>query len=195
MQGLGAETRLTRFTRRAFVHDGPAPHGSGPFVFRRSSSFSPGSAPRPETGAVGTGRRRQLDRTRQTGVPRVRKNLAAARPAFRPVPHPTKRNPALRRGQVPLGSSSGRWSGCIVVMRSKLLRVLPVDVTPLTVAMPTFPSLHLFRPSGREVHSGCRVRLPWCGLDRPGRPGAQHPQSVAQRDNLRAKSREVLYYQ
>ena len=57
---------------------------------------------------------------------------------------PGNKNPALRRGQIPLGSSSGRWSGSIIVICP---RSFPSPVPP-------------FRAAG---YLGCRVSLPCCG--------------------------------
>jgi hypothetical protein len=42
VQGLGAETRLRHISRPAFAHDGPAPHGSGPFAFLRAGAIQYG---------------------------------------------------------------------------------------------------------------------------------------------------------
>lgn len=195
MQGLGAEARLTRVTRRSFALDGPAPHGSGPFACCGRAPFSPGSAPRPETGAVGTGRRRRFDRTRQTGVPRVRMNRRRPGRLSHRRDAPQKETPPFGGVRSLLVRRRAGGPAALSLLGPVCCGFCPSTSLPSRWPCPPFPSLRLFRPCGRQVHSGCRLSLPWCGCVRSGRPGAQHPQSVAERDNLRAKSREVLYYQ
>jgi hypothetical protein len=118
----------------------------------------------------------------------------------------------LKKGNVPFKTSPQKETPPCGGVRSLLVRRRAGGPAALSLFSPvcrgSCPSTSLpsrwpcppFLPLTCSAREGGKIiqgaaRLPWCGCDRPGRPGAQHPQSVAKRDNLRAKSWQVLYYQ